>query len=897
MLRQASLILLAVTLFALSLPLQLRGQGQGVYGAIAGDVTDATKASVVNARVTATNNATGVQTVVSSNEAGYYTVANLIAGTYSLQVQTTGFNTFKQENIVVEIGSTVRLDVTLVVGNVQQQITVNGAPPALQTEKVEVAGTITSVELESIPTAYNNATGFVKLLPGVLEPPGENGLPSSSGDGYFGVNVNGGRAQQNLQRLDGVVDTEFVGGASDVVPPLDALESVTGDVANYDVEFGNAEGVVTSFTTKSGTNQWHGSGYEFNQVNKTSARNPFTEPVSTGHFVWNQFGGTIGGPIKKNKLFVFGGYQGVRIRSGAPQLTSVPTAAFAQGDFSEVADTYPIYDPNTGNPDGSGRTQFSYLGKANVIPPNRISSISSTLLSEIPLPNQPGDNNNFIAPLGSYTSDNNAYGRVDYTLNNNNRLFGRYTHNWQTSGCSNVAPFAAAGASGAALKAPPLALTYCQLDVGSEDFISADFVHVFSPTFVVEGRFGDMIYRWYSNELDQSSSTSTALGLPGLNDACSACGGIAGFRIGGPIGAFDFGNTDHAHQINNEGNYEYVGIGTWTKGEHTIKFGGDLDFGNDHRFDSSSQGNFGCHNGSLCASNGFNQSLTGATEVNNSGLSQASFLLGDASTFQRIVYAVPLPGANQKRDAFFAQDTYHVTPKLTAVLGLRWDYMGYPTSPIKGDISNFNYVNTDAIISNYGNVGPTAGVNNNWKDFAPRVGFAYRITPTTVIRAGYAKSFSVGFYGANFGAITDDWPTANRQELQALVNAYTPTITLGTAPPALRGDTHGTQQPAHRPRGARRAPAPRKPRSRHARGACARAAQFRPARRDRHPLAQAGGQALGSAVQTASPPSRGKAASRRNRRALNPLSLARHLPGWQHRLLTEMQLKRHCALR
>ena len=186
--------------------------------------------------------------------------------------------------------------------------------------------------------------------------------------------------------------------------------------------------------------------------------------------------------------------------------------------------TYPIYDPNTGNPDGSGRTQFSN----NIIPTARISPISAALLAEVPLPNQPGDTNNFIAPLGTYTSDNNAYGRVDYILNNSNRLFGRYTHNWQSSACTSVSPFAASGASGSALTAPPLALNYCTLDVGSEDFISADFVHVFSPTFVVEGRFGDMIYRWYSNELDQSSSTSTTLGLPGLNDACSACGGIGG---------------------------------------------------------------------------------------------------------------------------------------------------------------------------------------------------------------------------------------------------------------------------------------------------------------------------------------------------------------------------------
>jgi len=763
--RVCLLLLVVVVLVAQFLPRSVRAQGQSVYGAITGVISDPSGAAIPNAKITAINSATGVQTPATSNSVGYYVISNLTAGTYSVEVSVQGFQRFKQENVTVDIDRTVRLDPKLVVGNVTQEVTVTGAIPALQTEKVEITGTITSTELQSIPTAYNNATGFVKLLPGVIESPGGSGLPSQDGkDGYFGVTVNGSRSQQNFQQLDGTIDTEPIGGAAGVVPPIDALQAVTATTSNYDVEFGQAQGVVTSLTTKGGTNQWHGSGYEFNQVNVTSARNPFTESTSnTGHFVWNQFGGTIGGPIKKNKVFIFGGYQGTTIRSGGNVLTTVPTAAFRNGDFSSVAATNPIYDPTTGNPDGSGRTQFNN----NVIPQAQLSSVSTSLMALVPLPNHgTGNNNNFAAPLGSLTNQSTQFERLDYVINENNRFFARYTHNWGHGGCSNVSAFGSG-------TAPPLALPFCSLTTGSEDFIAVDFVHVFTPTFVVEGRFGDMIYRTNINALDQNTASSAAVGLQGLNDACPACGGLAGFQVGGPVGGFTIGNNTHNHQIDDEGNYDYVAIATWNRGRHTLKFGTEIDFANDHRRDTASQGEYGCNNTGVCGGNGFPQSLTGTSNVSGSGLGVAAFMLGYSGSFGRVIYATGLPAANQKRDAFYIQDTWHVTKKFTAILGLRYDYIGYPTAPTKGGIANFNFTNSNSIVSNYGDVSATGNVENNWWNFGPRVGLAYQIFSGTVVRAGYGKSYPIGFYGANFGAITNDWPNATRQDL-AQTNPYFP---------------------------------------------------------------------------------------------------------------------------
>lgn len=751
---------------------RIQAQGQAVYGAVNGHVTDPSGAAIPGAKIAATNISTGAKVSTVSNSAGYYNLVGLIAGNYTVVVTATGFKTFVQENVDVNIDRTVMLDAHLQVGSVTQHVTVSGAPPMLETQKVESSQTIGTRKIEAIPTPHNNILGLLQLLPGATMAPGQSGLPGAGGDGYISVNVNGAASQQNTTYLDGTLDTEPIGGSAGVVPPRDAVQSVTTVSSNYDVEFGDVQGVVTEITTKSGTNHWHGTAYEYNQVNAYSARNPFTEPKTTSHFVWNQYGGTLGGPIKRNKVFVFGGFQGTPIRSGGAVLTTVPTPAFRQGNFSSLAATNPIFDPSTGNADGSGRTQFS----GNIIPQSQISPVSANLINLLPLPNLPGTDNNFLASLGSQTNAYTSYARVDYHLNENNRFFARYTHNWQNSGCTNTSAFGPGSA-------PALALPYCTINTGSNDLATVDFVHIFSPSFVFEGRFGDMIYRTNINALDQNTSASDAVGLKGLNGVCPSCGGLAGFIIGGPIGATEFGNTNHAHQIDDEGNYDYVGIGTLTHGSQTIKIGTELIFANDHRRDTASQGNYGCQNTTLCPGIGFTQSLTASSAIPNSGLGLASFLLGDSADFFRNIYAMPLPAANQKRFAFYAQDTWRVTPKLTAVLGIRYDFIGFPTSPFKGGLVNFNFANSNTIISNYGYTGPTAGVRNNWHDFAPRIGIAYRIFPKTVIRTGYGRSYAIGFYGANFGAFTNAWPVATRQEVTQTVSPYLPAITFAGGPP------------------------------------------------------------------------------------------------------------------
>jgi len=312
---------------------------QAVSGSITGAVLDSSGAVVPKAKLTVTNSGTGVAVATTSNDAGYYNVPNLISGTYRVEVTATGFRRFEQPDINVNIGSVTRLDLQLEVGNLQDTVTVTATAPLLRDEKVNLGGTISTQELHSLPTFGRNPTALAKLQPGVVESPGQQGIPSAGGSGYFSVNANGQRAQLNYQLLDGVDDTEGVGGGAPIVPNVDALQEYTVNTANYDVEFGQVAGAMTLMTTKSGTNSWHGSGFEYNRVNSLFARNSFTEPTGAGHYVWNQYGGTGGGPIKRNKFFVFANYQGIRQRSGGNIRVTLPTDAFRRATSALCPET------------------------------------------------------------------------------------------------------------------------------------------------------------------------------------------------------------------------------------------------------------------------------------------------------------------------------------------------------------------------------------------------------------------------------------------------------------------------------------------------------------------------------------------------------------------------------
>jgi hypothetical protein len=754
-------------------------QAQSVSGAITGQVTDPGGAAVAGADVRVVNTETGVAVATKTNDAGFFNVTGLNSGTYNVTIAGSGFRSVAQSGVKVDIGSIVRLDTKLQVGAVQEVVTVSAEAAQLQVDKVEVGGTLDERQLVALPTSGRNPTRLAAIQPGIVMNNGNEGVPSAGGSANFTFSANGGREQMNRQLLDGVDDTEGVSGSPAIVPSTDALQEYQVVTSNYDIELGQVAGAVQLFTTKAGTNTLHGSVHEFNRTNAMFAANPFSEPNGPGHFVYNQFGGTLGGPVIKNKLFLFGYYEGYRVRSGGNILTTVPIQAFRDGDFSSLAATNPIYDPATGGADGTGRTQFSCDGVLNVICPDRLNPSVQAMLAQMPLPNIGAagqTDNNFIAPQISPINQDVGTIRVDYAVNDSTRTFFRYTR--QQGEQSSVVPDFGS-----------LVYQGSNISVGNQNSAVANVTHVFSPNLVLEGRFGWTLNEWRSDAPDQSSSSSANFGIPGLNEACSDCGGLAGFRIGGPVGAFNFGNWTHAHQVDNYGSYNHVAILNWTKGAHSFKFGEDTLLAWRDRRDTSSQGEFGCANGGICDGNGFAQTITGINDPNvaSSGLSMATFLLGLPSSFGRVIYATALPEAHNTHYAFFGQDTWHVTPKLTLVLGLRWDYLGYPTSPQKGGIANFNFDNTNTIISDFGDSTSTANVEQNHNAWGPRVGFSYRLRENTVLRMGYGRTYGIGFYGGNFGAITNDWPNATRQNLKQddLYQSLPEFASLATGPPTF----------------------------------------------------------------------------------------------------------------
>ncbi|MFL6351404.1 MAG: carboxypeptidase-like regulatory domain-containing protein [Bryobacteraceae bacterium] len=422
---------LAFTLFALSFPLNLLGQA--VSGNIIGTVTDPSGATVGGAEISVANLGTGASNQTTTNESGNYTAPNLTPGSYVVNITKPGFQKFIQQNVRVDVSQSIRVDASLQVGQATQQVTVTEAPPGIETGRAVVQTQLSGAQISSLPIPNRNFTNLALLTPGSVvntfqhapsENPQQSTLVNTGGQEFAGTNY----------QLDGMNNNDTVLGITMVNPAVDSVGAFTAQSNNYDAEY-QATGNVIQVETKSGTNVFHGSGFEFLQNNIFQARDPFTQglhdpgtptPPHRGlpALRWNQFGGSIGGPIKKDKLFFFGDYQGTQRRIGASQSIRVPTAAERAGNLSDLG--VPIYDPNTGNPDGTGRAIFP---DANIA--GRISPPAAAILAALALPNiaasDPASPNYTTAAVEKYNT-NQFDTRGDYVWSDKLRFFGRYSY-------------------------------------------------------------------------------------------------------------------------------------------------------------------------------------------------------------------------------------------------------------------------------------------------------------------------------------------------------------------------------------------------------------------------------------------------------------------------------------
>ena len=404
-----------------------------VTGGIEGNVTDTSGAAVAGATVEATNVGDSVARTTVTNNDGAYRFPSLIPGTYTVTVKKEGFAQFTREATRIDAGIGVRIDAKLPVGTASAKVEVTGQAPLLQTDSAEVNETIHSSEISSLPTFGNNITRLSLLAPGVSMPGGQLDLHPENAGSDFNLNINGAAPNANGHLLDGVENTEAIQGLSIIVAPNDSVQEVKLATSNYDAEYGKVAGGLWQITTKSGTNAFHGSLFENYRTSGFNAADHFSEPNGVPGNRWNQFGGSVGGPVIKDKLFFFGDYQGMRNNLHASGNEVVPIDAFRTGDFSSVAAIDPIYDPATGNPDGTGRTQIQCLGVLNKICPDRISNAAKNLLALLPQPNSAGtgpsgtgQNYQISSPATFYQNQFDT--RADFFVTSKTVVFGKFTY-------------------------------------------------------------------------------------------------------------------------------------------------------------------------------------------------------------------------------------------------------------------------------------------------------------------------------------------------------------------------------------------------------------------------------------------------------------------------------------
>jgi hypothetical protein len=806
----------AISILVLSLTPTL-SFGQAVFGSIFGTVTDPQGAALPNATVTVTDVSKGTTDTATTNDSGNYSVTHLIPDVYSVKVESSGFKTFEQKTVTVAADQSQKIDAQLQVGTTSETVEVTGEAPQLQTDRADVAIQFNQTYVENLPTFNRNFTNFELLTPGTQRLVGWSHAATENPQAGGQIFVNGQHFSGTGFELDGTDNQDPILGIIVINPNLDAVTEAKFALQDYDAEKGNAVAGNVSSQTKSGTNEFHGSAFWFRRTGANQARDPFTQyapdPV-THRFIpgtkWQQFGGTIGGPIIKNKLFFFGDYQGTRQSVGTTNVLTVPTALVHQTctgngvgncDMSQYLGFYgggQIYNPATGNPlNGQGRTAFM----GNQISNSLISPQAVAFLQLLPLPNVAGINNgtfnNYVVG-GAGPYNQNAFDtRIDWTASNTVNVFGRYSLSYFT--LSGQPSLGAAGGIGFG-PGPGLAGSSTVHNYS----LATGVTKTFSPTWLADFRFGWMKYNPMTQKFDAGTTPMQALGWPGLNitnqgaaQAAATSGLSAIFNDNGnypPNGndaMSNFGTGLNVSRCNCpliENESQYQGVTNWTHilGNHLIKFGADIRSATNLRVPSDANRTGQLNFKAASTSNGGLQ-----------GLDLGSFLLGDVGTFNRYYSSTLNASEHQWRFFFYGQDSWRATPKLTINYGLRWEI--YTPESVNGK-GNGGFANIslaggpgDGVIrvAGYGPWGNNGNISNNLHAFAPRFGFAYQLSDRMVIRGGFGVSYDIGVFGSNFGhTVTQNLPVLQNQNVDATstvspnasVNII-PAFTLAQGPP------------------------------------------------------------------------------------------------------------------
>ena len=681
---------------------------------IVGRVTDTTGAVLPGVTVTVEHAGTHETRVVPTNESGDYVFTLLPIGRYSVKIELQGFST-QTATLDLAAGDRARLDAKMQVGAVAENVLVTAESPLVQTDSATLSSLVTEKAVQDLPVNGRNFVRLVQLVPGANE-----GVPNSLASGTrpddrrqtSAVSINGALDNQNNQLLDGIDNNERFIGTMVVKPSIDAIAEVKVQTNMYTAEVGRTAGGVVNILTKSGSNDFHGSAFEFNRNDRFDARNYFATTGPKPKLDQNQYGGSIGGPVKKSRTFFFGDYERFQLTQGVTFVSTVPTAKMRAGDFSELS--VPIYDPTT-----AVRAPFA----GNVIPAGRLDPIALKYMTLYPLPNSAGLANNFTGTSDRTQTSGTADFRIDHRFDDANTLFARYSYNnvdTFTPGALPAVNGVQPGGNNGQFPGP---------NTTKADGFQANYLHIYGPSLVSELRVGFMYGDIESLPLNYGQNFSTAFGLANANiDAVTSA-----LTPMNPAGYTSLGDATFLPLITVNKTLQISGSLTKTRGAHNVKLGAGLVSRRFRQFQSSS----------AVGTIAFTTALTD-NGAGSGGNSIASFLLGYPATVAR-THTLFDPHYRTQEPNAFVQDDWRATSWLTVNAGLRYDVFT-PLVEETNHLSNIDLTTLKIIIAGQNGVSETAGVATDFSNLAPRLGFSATLPHALVVRGGWGLAFFPGNY-------------------------------------------------------------------------------------------------------------------------------------------------------
>ncbi|WP_158942730.1 TonB-dependent receptor [Granulicella sp. S190] len=719
---------------------------------ILGTVTDATGAVIPNATVVLTNNGTNEKRTSTTNGSGDYSFNILPVGHYTISVKAAGFAAAITKDLSVEAGDRARNDVHLQTGLESTVVEVTASTPLLQADSATVSSTVTAKAVQDLPLNGRNFVQLVALVPGANPGAGNSlssgGRPDDRRTNAAGLSVNGQDESLNNWVVDGIDDNERVIGSIGVKPNVEGIQEITVETNSYAPEAGRTAGGVINVVTRSGTNAFHGSVYEYFRNDIFDARNFFQSTGSKPELRQNQYGASIGGPIFRDRTFFYFDYEGFRQVSGVTYTKTVPTLA----EYND------IHSINGGSPQAlfsteNGTAQAFATGTT-------INPIALNYLQLFPAPTNSNLSNNFITSPSKTQNSNTYDARIDHKLNDKNLLFARFSYNT----VNTFTPPGLGTQNGIQVSGGRYDFDGPATDIAQQ--YELGYTHIFTPGLLMDLRAGFTRINNLSLPLNYGKGVDQTVGFPSSQTSFSPfADSLTPFAIG-PFS--DLGDGAYVPLQDIDNSFQYTGTVSWTKGNHNIKFGAGLIRRQARNVQSASA--VGAYNFGLQSDNDSNLNTQQDNQL-------ASTLLGAFNQQQRAFNFSP-PDYRSWEPSVFGQDSWKISPKLTVIYGLRYDIFT-PFTEAHNRISNFDYlqalsdtpanVSSALKIAGVNGVSDTVDIPTQHNNVAPRVGFAYSATPSIIVRGGYGLSYFPGNYTSNGDLKNVPFTSSNSPSCQATV--------------------------------------------------------------------------------------------------------------------------------